>query len=122
MRDIGVVIPTYNHATVVTSAIDSVLAQTSPASEIIVVDDGSTDDTSERLRKYSEQITHIYQPNLGLSAARNRGVAECQAAPRFDLFRQTREGERRLAGYPRWLAWWRAMSGRPSMAATQSSG
>lgn len=50
------------------------------------------------------------------------GLADVHAAPMFDLFRQTPEGERLLAGHPHWLGWWRAMSARPSMAATQSSG
>ena len=50
------------------------------------------------------------------------GLADCHAAPMVDLFRQTPEGERLLAGHPRWRDWWRAMSARPSMAATQSSG
>ena len=49
-------------------------------------------------------------------------LADVHAAPMFDLFRQAPEGERLLAGHPRWLGWWRAMSARPSMAATQSSG
>ena len=50
------------------------------------------------------------------------GLADCHAAPMVDLFRQTPEGERLLADHPRWLDWWHAMSARPSMAATQSSG
>lgn len=50
------------------------------------------------------------------------GLADCHAAAMFELFRQTPEGERMLAGHPRWLTWWDAMSARPSMAATQSSG
>ena len=79
LTEIAVVIPTHNHADLVTEAVDSVLAQTEAASEIIVVDDGSTDDTRDKLRRYSSDIKYVYQPNRGLSAARNRGIAECQA-------------------------------------------
>ncbi len=49
-------------------------------------------------------------------------LADLHAAPMIDLLRQTPEGERLLADHSRWLAWWQAMSRRPSMAATQSSG
>jgi len=49
-------------------------------------------------------------------------LADFHAAPMADLFRQTPEGERLLAGHSRWLSWWAAMSEGPSMAATQSSG
>ena len=79
MTEIAVVIPTHNHADLVPEAVDSVLAQTEAVSEIIVVDDGSTDDTRDRLRRYSSDIKYVYQPNRGLSAARNRGIAECRA-------------------------------------------
>jgi glutathione S-transferase len=49
-------------------------------------------------------------------------LADLHAAPMIDLLRQTPEGERLLADHPRWHDWWGAMSARPSMAATQSSG
>ena len=71
---ISVVIPTYNRAGIVPKAIDSVLAQTYPAAEIIVVDDGSKDDTRAVLASYGSRITAISQPNGGLSAARNTGI------------------------------------------------
>jgi glycosyltransferase involved in cell wall biosynthesis len=71
---VSVVIPTYNYGRFVTAAVDSVLAQTFPAGEIIVVDDGSTDDTAERLRPYGDRIRYIRQENQGLPAARNTGI------------------------------------------------
>lgn len=72
---ISVVIPAYQHARALPACIDSVLAQTYPNIEIIVVDDGSTDDTQEVLRQYAKKITVISQENQGGNAARNRGLA-----------------------------------------------
>lgn len=71
---VSVVIPTFNHARYVVAAVDSALAQTRPPLEVIVVDDGSTDDTRDRLASYAGRIRYIYQPNAGLSAARNAGI------------------------------------------------
>jgi glycosyltransferase involved in cell wall biosynthesis len=71
---ISVIIPTYNRAQLVTKAIDSVLAQTYHDYEIIVVDDGSTDNTKEVLQPYMDRIRYIYQENAGVSAARNAGI------------------------------------------------
>ncbi len=72
---ISVVIPTYQHARAIAACIDSVLAQTYPNTEIIVVDDGSTDDTQNVLRTYAKKATVIHQTNQGGNAARNRGLA-----------------------------------------------
>lgn len=72
----SVIIPTYNRADMIGQAIDSVLAQTSTDYEIIVVDDGSTDDTSTVLARYGDRVEVIRQDNAGPSAARNRGIAE----------------------------------------------
>jgi glycosyltransferase involved in cell wall biosynthesis len=71
---VSVVIPTYNYGHYVGEAIDSALAQTYPAVEVIVVDDGSTDNTRERLAVYGDRIRSIHQANAGLSAARNTGI------------------------------------------------
>ena len=78
MIQISVIIPTYNYAKYLPRAIDSVLAQTYKDFEIIVVDDGSTDHTKEVLMPYVDKIRYIYQPNQGISAARNRGLKESQ--------------------------------------------
>jgi len=71
---ITAVIPTYNRAALVVRAVESVLAQSRPPDEIIVVDDGSTDDTVDRLRQFSERVRCISQANAGGAAARNHGV------------------------------------------------
>ncbi len=71
---ISVVIPTYNRGWILKEAVDSVLAQEYPAYEVIVVDDGSTDDTAAILAGYGNRITILRQENRGVSAARNRGV------------------------------------------------
>ncbi len=72
---VSVVIPTYNRAANVQNGIKSVLAQTFSDLEIIVVDDGSSDDTGKTLREvFGGQIRYYYQPNRGASVARNKGV------------------------------------------------
>lgn len=74
---ISALIPTYNRRTQVMQAIDSVLAQTVPIEEIIVVDDGSTDGTVDAIHKrYGSRVSLFYQENSGVSAARNRGIRE----------------------------------------------
>lgn len=71
---VSVIIPTYNRRDLVQLALDSVLAQAFTDFEIIVVDDGSTDDTNRALQRYGDRITYLWQENQGESAARNRGV------------------------------------------------
>jgi len=72
---VSVVIPTYNHGRWVTHAIQSVLAQTYGDFEVIVVDDGSSDDTQTVVGAFGDRICYIRQDNQGLSAARNTGIA-----------------------------------------------
>ncbi len=72
---VGVVITTYNHAHFLAEAIESVLAQRCPAAEIVVVDDGSTDDPAVVAAGYPG-VKLVRQPNLGLAAARNTGLRE----------------------------------------------
>ena len=76
---ITAIVPTYNREATVGRAVDSVLAQVYPAAEVIVVDDGSQDGTRERLLPYGERIRYLYQPNAGVSAARNRGASEARS-------------------------------------------
>ncbi len=71
---VSVVIPAYNYANFIPECIDSVLEQTYPSIEIIIVDDGSTDNTREIVERYRESVSYIFQENRGLSAARNRGA------------------------------------------------
>jgi len=73
---ISVIIPTYNAARFVAQTIDSALGQTLAPLEVIVVDDGSTDDTERSLRSYQDRIRVFRQRNSGPAAARNRGVRE----------------------------------------------
>ena len=71
---VSVVIPTYNRARYVKKAIESVLAQTFTDYEIIVIDDGSTDNTKDLLQPFFSKIIYIFQENKGVSAARNVGI------------------------------------------------
>jgi glycosyltransferase involved in cell wall biosynthesis len=73
---VSVIIPTYNRGWIIKEAIDSVLAQDYTEFELIVVDDGSTDHTSDVLDSYRNVIKVFSQKNKGVSAARNRGIAE----------------------------------------------
>jgi len=71
---ISVIIPAYNRANYLTEAINSVLSQTYRNFELIVVNDGSQDNTEEILKKYVGKIKYFYQENNGVSSARNKGI------------------------------------------------
>jgi glycosyltransferase involved in cell wall biosynthesis len=71
---ISVIIPTYNRQDFLQKAIDSVLAQTYPHYELIIVDDGSEDNTPELVASYKNDIVYIRQANSGPAAARNTGI------------------------------------------------
>jgi glycosyltransferase involved in cell wall biosynthesis len=73
---VSVIIPTYNCASYLAAAIESVLAQTYRDFRIFVIDDGSTDATPEVMRPYVYHCVYIHQPNAGAAAARNRGIRE----------------------------------------------
>ncbi len=71
---ISVVIPAYNAEKSISRTIESVLAQSRRPDEIIVVDDGSTDQTAQRIKEFGSDVCYIYQENAGPSVARNRGI------------------------------------------------
>lgn len=71
---VSVVIPTYNRARFLPAAIASIRAQTSPCAEVVVVDDGSTDDTKDVLTTVGNGIVYLRQANAGPAAARNLGI------------------------------------------------
>ena len=76
---VSVVIPTYNRADKVRKSVESVLAQSFTDLEVIVVDDGSSDETGQALQNaFGDRIRYYFQPNQGVSVARNRGIDEAR--------------------------------------------
>src|SRR5229473_6986834 len=77
---VTVLITTYNYGRFIEEAIDSVFSQEYPPDkiQILVVDDGSTDDTSERIKKYGSRIEYFYKPNGGQASALNFGIAKAR--------------------------------------------
>lgn len=75
---ISVVIPTYNCAGYITQAIESVLSQTNCNYELLIIDDGSTDNTRQILQPYSKVLRYVYQNNQGVCATRNHGIKIAQ--------------------------------------------
>jgi glycosyltransferase involved in cell wall biosynthesis len=84
---VSVIIPTYNYAGLIAQAIDSVLQSDFPVEqmEIIVVDDGSTDDTADRVKVYGDQVTYIYQANLGKAEGTRVAIGQAQGKYIFNL-------------------------------------
>jgi glycosyltransferase involved in cell wall biosynthesis len=80
MNKVSIIIPTFNRRSYITIALDSVLAQTYKDYEIVVIDDGSSDDTKEVLKPYRDTIRYFYQDNSGIPATRNRGIKEAKGA------------------------------------------
>lgn len=75
---ISVIIPTYNCGKYIREALEGVFNQTYKNYEVLVIDDGSTDNTKEVLKEYEQKIKYFYQENKGLSITRNRGIKEAQ--------------------------------------------
>src|SRR3954451_20640475 len=71
---VSVIVPVYNGAAFLADALVSILSQSLRPQQIIVVDDGSTDGSSDVAHQFEKYVTLLQQPNLGASAARNRGV------------------------------------------------
>jgi glycosyltransferase involved in cell wall biosynthesis len=78
MPKFSVIVPTYNRGHLISRAIESIFAQTFNDFEIIVIDDGSTDDTKKILDAYQGKIRYCHQKNQGVSAARNHGIREAR--------------------------------------------
>lgn len=74
----SVVIPAYNAARTIRETVDSVLAQSLAPTDVVIVDDGSRDDTRDRLQMFGSRVTVVPQANAGVSTARNRGVNAAQ--------------------------------------------
>lgn len=74
MSGVSVVVPTYNRARFIEEAVESILAQSLPPLEVIIVDDGSTDDTANVCARFHEPVRYIRRQNEGAAAARNAGI------------------------------------------------
>lgn len=75
---ISVIIPTYNRVKLLPRALESVLAQSYQDIELLVIDDGSTDETEQLIKNNYPQVKYLYQQNRGVSAARNLGISRAQ--------------------------------------------
>lgn len=71
---VSVIIPTFNREKFITKAIDSVMDQTYQDFEIVVLDDGSTDNTRDILKRYDDRVRYFYQENRGIASARNEAI------------------------------------------------
>lgn len=77
---VSCIVPVFNGERYLAEALDSILAQTYRALEVVVADDGSTDGTAEILRRYGDRVRVCRQPNSGAPAARNLGLAQARGA------------------------------------------
>ena len=75
---VSIIIPTYNRAEFLTEALNSIMSQTYKDFELIVVDDGSSDNTKEVVKNFDGEIKYLYRKNQGVSAARNLGINEAK--------------------------------------------
>ncbi len=75
---VSIIVPTYNRGWIIKEAIESILAQDFDDYELIVIDDGSSDDTPDQLRTYGDRIRFFQQVNRGVSSARNAGIREAR--------------------------------------------
>ena len=73
---VSVLIPTYNRADYIEECLDSILNQTVPPLEIIVIDDGSEDDTAQRLESYKDRIIYLHKENGGKPSALNLALTQ----------------------------------------------
>src|SRR5688572_20501170 len=71
---ISCIVPVYNGERYIREALDSILGQTYPNLEVVVVDDGSTDATAAAVASYGNRVSYLWQPNAGPVAARNLGL------------------------------------------------
>ncbi|NOQ77328.1 MAG: glycosyltransferase, partial [Methylococcaceae bacterium] len=74
MVSVSIIIPTFNRSALLERALESVNKQTVSDYEIIVVDDGSTDNTAEMIQTKFPEVQYVLQPNRGVSSARNKGL------------------------------------------------
>src|SRR5436190_1570422 len=74
MPQVSVIVPAFNAGRTISAALASVFAQTYRDFEVIVVDDGSTDDTAARIAEWGDRVLYVRQPNGGPARARNTGI------------------------------------------------
>src|ERR1035438_6648430 len=75
---VSIIIPCFNHGHFLAEAVESALEQTHSKKEVIIVDDGSTDNTAQVARQFGDKVRYCWQKNRGLSGARNRGLSEAR--------------------------------------------
>ena len=77
MKKVSIIIPVYNCQEYISDSLESVLSQTYQNIEIVVINDGSTDDTQKIIEEYGDRINYYYQENAGVATARNLGLNKC---------------------------------------------